>query len=279
MIDNMLKLLFILLIPIDLMACVHGFFPNTQNISISYSKSVVSKNIHAANIVEHFTDVYAPIFAKENKDLQINFLWDEANLNAYATRDQNNNPIINITGGLANHDLITKDSLSLILCHEIGHFLGGAPKKLRGRSTKKSWSSAEGQADYYATAFCIKKVLKSMSNQQTTKSKLKSTDQISKICNTPICNRVAAASLNLAKIYAEIDYFNIELSISRPDDNTTYNTIYGHSNPQCRLDTMISGLRCPNSESILFDNLDPIQSSCIEPEFRRPRCWYYPEIY
>jgi hypothetical protein len=253
---------------------VHGFFPDSQQFSSSYSKSVVAKNIHAANIIEVFQDVYAPIFAKNQKKLKINFLWNESKLNAYATRDDYNNPIINITAGLANHDLITKDSLSLIICHELGHFLGGAPKKIRGRSTKRSWSSAEGQADYYATAYCMKKVLKVMDKNNTN---TKMNEQNLEICSSLECNRVALASLNLARVYAEIDFFSGDLSLTQTDDYTTYDTIYGHSNPQCRLDTMISGLRCPRSESIQFDDKDPLQSACRLPEFRRPRCWYYPE--
>ncbi len=52
------------------------------------------------------------------------------------------------------HKYLTTDGLAMVACHEIGHFLGGEPKKLRGRSNKKSWSSAEGQADYYA-ARCL----------------------------------------------------------------------------------------------------------------------------
>ncbi len=261
----------------SLFACGHGFFPKSQTYSSSNTKAAVNKNIIAANLVELFQEIYSPIFAKEDKTLNINFKWEETQLNAYATRDDNNNPIINITGGLIAHDLIDRDSLSLIICHEIGHFLGGSPKKLRGRSTKKSWSSAEGQADYYATAFCLKKVFMRIPKEATRLKSNRYQQESSQICRSESCKRIAMASLNVARVYAEIDFFSNELSLIYKDDYTVYETIYGHSNPQCRLDTMISGLLCPSSESIEFKDSDQINSACSSPKFRRPRCWFYPK--
>src|SRR5690606_4595293 len=93
------------------------------------------------------------------KKLIINLDWADKNINAYASLDMEDNPIINITGGMLTHPEMTSDAIGLIICHELGHFYGGSPKKLRGRSTKRSWSSAEGQADYFATAHCMKKLL------------------------------------------------------------------------------------------------------------------------
>lgn len=263
---------------IESYACGHGFFPKSADYIGSFSETAVKTNIHAANIVDIFQDVYSPIFKEQGKTLQINFDWENSKLNAYATRDDYNNPVINITGGLATHDLITQDSLSLILCHEVGHFLGGAPKKRRGRSTRKSWSSAEGQADYYATAFCMKKIFAKLPEQKSNTKANRYQQESAQICNSPRCKRIALASLTVARIYAEIDFFSNELSLISNDDYTVYETVYGHSNPQCRLDTMISGLLCPNSESIAFDDGDLIKSSCKANQYRRPRCWFYPEV-
>lgn len=269
-------------------ACEHGFFPNNDLLIPTSSENTMAKNAESTVITEVITDIYQPIFIKDNKKLTINFNWKDPAVNAYATRDDQNNPVINVTGGMLGYELLTKDGLALILCHELGHFLGGEPKKLRGRSSKKSWSSAEGQADYFATASCIKKVFKELPDFIETEEVKKATDnkksqklrliqESTKICKTPMCKRIALASHNVAKVYASLDWFSGELSLINKDEYTVYETIYSHPNPQCRLDTMIAALRCPNSEEIVFKNGDLIQSACENTEHRRPRCWFYPD--
>ena len=54
-------------------------------------------------------------------------------------------------GGLARHKLVTPDGFALVACHEMGHHLGGAPR--RG-----GWASNEGQSDYYATTKCARRI-------------------------------------------------------------------------------------------------------------------------
>lgn len=269
--------------------CEHGFFPNNDLFIPAKAENAIAKNVEGGLITEAVKEIYNPIFAKEGKELIINFKWDNPAVNAYATRDDNNTPVINITGGMLGHDLLTQDGLALILCHEVGHFLGGAPKKLRGRSTKKSWSSAEGQADYFATAHCIKKVFRQVPQiAHSEKSNTKASgdnkaenatrlfQEATRVCKTPLCKRIALASHNVAEVYASIDWFSGELSLVEKDDYTVYQTIYNHPNPQCRLDTMIAALQCPNSEEIVFKNGDELAGACKSPEYRRPRCWFYP---
>lgn len=268
-------------------ACENGFFPKNDLFIPVSTQNAIAKNIESGIITEAIKDIYNPIFAKDGKNLIINFKWENPAVNAYATHDDNDNPVINITGGMLGHDLLTQDGLAIILCHEVGHFLGGEPKKLRGRSTKKSWSSAEGQADYFAIANCTKKVFKAIPEiAHTEKSSVLNDNKINKsnrlqqettkICKSPICKRIAWASHNVAEVYASIDFFSGELSLINKDDYTVYQTIYNHPNPQCRLDTMIAALQCPNSESIVFKNGDELAGACKTPEFRRPRCWFYP---
>jgi hypothetical protein len=53
-------------------------------------------------------------------------------------------------GGLARRDFVTVDGVALIVCHEIGHGLGGWPTQLSDPHV-----SIEGQADYFATKDCL----------------------------------------------------------------------------------------------------------------------------
>lgn len=274
------------------LACEHGFFPDNTHYLLGSSQNAMNIQAYSTVVIEKMQKLYEPIFAKNNKQLIIDIQWDEAKVNAYATTDDNNNPLIRVTGGMANHELLTPDGLALILCHEVGHFLGGEPKKLRGRSTKRSWSSAEGQADYYANAVCLKKLFKLLpefqhvadaksihdSNEKSNNStQSRYINEINQLCDTPLCHRIALASLNVAKVYATTGFYERELSLIYPDESTVYQTLYSHPGPQCRLDTLIAALRCENSEELTFKLNDPISGACDEPDFRRPRCWYYPD--
>lgn len=276
------------------LSCEHGFFPDNNSYMLSESNANMGVQAQSGIVMQKIKEIYNPIFAQKDKSLIIEIQWSEAKVNAYATKDDNNNPLIRVTGGMANHELLTTDGLALILCHEVGHFLGGEPKKLRGRSTKRSWSSAEGQADYYANAVCLKKLFRILPPIQEFKE-IKETatlartekslnginrsylNEIERLCETPLCNRIALASLNVAQVYATTRFFNRELSFTYPDNSTVYETLYSHPNPQCRLDTMVAALRCKDSEKLSFKLNDPISGACKTPEFRRPRCWYYPD--
>ena len=79
-------------------------------------------------------------------------------INAYATLDDSGNPKVNITYGMYKHNKMNVNVLKLLVCHELGHAFGGLPKQNRGNSELKSWSTAEGQADYYSILECAKKL-------------------------------------------------------------------------------------------------------------------------
>lgn len=46
------------------------------------------------------------------------------------------------------------DLLAYILCHELGHLLGGSPKK-----TNSTWASTEAQSDFFASAVCLRRLI------------------------------------------------------------------------------------------------------------------------
>ncbi len=117
---------------------------------------------------------------------------------------------ITVWGGMINHALMTKEAFWLLLCHEIGHFLGGAPLKSR-----TGWSSTEGQADYYSSLKCAK--LLNLSEED-----------------------LIEGSLALTKIYAEV-VREPEPSLDRCDERRVLRTNFGYPSVQCRLDTILSG--------------------------------------
>lgn len=62
--------------------------------------------------------------------------------------------IVLLYGGMVRARYMNLGALSAILCHELGHKLGGAPyQKFPG--SDPDWSSAEGQADTFAAQVCL----------------------------------------------------------------------------------------------------------------------------
>lgn len=249
------------------------------------SKMKISKNMKSTSMNHHkYKDLYrraqetlGPIILKHyNKMLIFKDAWDEDRVNAHATRDWDDNAVITVNGGMARHPLMNEDVFFLLVCHELGHQFGGAPKQFRGRSQRRSWSSAEGQADYFATMKCFPHL--------AGEKKSDTNSQFSEICqDDPTCLKTAETSFILAQIYAEVKHETIP-SLSNKDPNLVNRTVYGHSNSQCRLDTMIEGSKCARRLELPLDSIDPSVNTCVRDGYRndlertgvRPRCWYFP---
>lgn len=62
-----------------------------------------------------------------------------------------------ILGGTTRIKGMSLDAYAAIVCHEIGHIVGGTPfQTIAGAE----WSSAEGQSDYFAASICLPRYFK-----------------------------------------------------------------------------------------------------------------------
>ncbi|MCO4794607.1 MAG: hypothetical protein KC493_12885 [Bacteriovoracaceae bacterium] len=266
-----------------------GCFPENDLKFSSKMKSASMSKIEFDQVVKKALDIYSPIIKKKfKKKLIINGEWENDRVNAHATRDDYDNPVISLLGGMARHPEMTKDGLMLIICHELGHQFGGAPKQFRGRSTRRSWSSAEGQADYFSATKCLPKMFQST---QETKLAISLSDESAyeearKKCKDDICVRIVLSGLSVGRVFASLRSGWEIPKISNLDSYKVSMTEYKHPKPQCRLDTYISGANCENDRDKDFDNVDPKIGACFRAENgyddtngARPRCWYHPQSY
>lgn len=264
-----------------------GCFPEND---LRYSSKMKGASMNKAEFnqtIQTVLDKYGPVIKKKyKKKLIIDAEWENDKVNAHATRDDHDNPVISILGGMARHPEMTKDGLTLIICHELGHQFGGAPKQFRGSSSWRSWSSAEGQADYFASTKCLPRMF---SDADETKKVISMSDEHSyeqarKKCKDDKCVRIVLAGLSVGKVFASLKIDWKEPSISINDTFRVHKTEYRHPKPQCRLDTYISGANCESDQESDFDDVDPKVGSCFRAENgyddsigARPLCWYHPE--
>ncbi len=118
--------------------------------------------------------------------------------------------VIEVWGGMLNQGRMDEDVLTLLLCHELGHLLGGPPLKSRN-----GWSSTEGQSDYYSAASCAN--IMGMSDVTFYQSAEK-----------------------LTHIYADVTGESYP-ELRTCDPSIRERTNFGYPSVQCRLDTLVAG--------------------------------------
>jgi hypothetical protein len=230
--------------------------------------------------IDKVTSLYSPVFTQKGLRLLVKKLWTNTQVNAVAYKE-NGYSVVEIWGGLARHEVMTVDGVTLVTCHEVGHHLGGLPKFTDPNGT---WASVEGEADYFATMKCLRKVFaKDISTwsgavDPTAQSKCESVHAPGSI-DAKMCMRISMASLASAQLSAAVS--NGSAPYFESKDNSVVNVTYErHPAGQCRLDTYMNGDLCLVSDKVDLVNTNIDTGTCRnipEEEYgARPRCWFKP---
>lgn len=230
-------------------------------------------------ITDSVIKIYSPVVLEKGRHLIIEKLWDEDEKIA-RTSQKNDNWIITLSGGMARQESLTDDAFLLIICHELGHHMGGAPIKTEG----SSWSSVEGQADYFATMKCMRRILENDDNQKIV-SNISIDPDVKEKCQTvyksaddiALCTRISIAALSSANSVS----IGEPLAFDTPAKYKASITFNDHSlSAQCRLDTFYSGILCDKSYDQETDMNNPLVGVCTLKDGHklglRPLCWYLP---
>lgn len=185
-----------------------SFFPDdgpqlkSQKILLDPQRAVV-----AERLLQNFHQRLAPLVSAQGAQLVLIPQWEDSRVNALASRAPGVWKI-EVFGGLLNHPKLDDDELTLVLCHELGHHLGGNPT-----ASRLGWSACEGQADYWSASVCAN-LLRDPEN----------------------------TALRLTQMYASQGGGRWpELNVS--DETRVERIFYGYPNPQCRLDTLLAGFK------------------------------------
>lgn len=280
-------LVFTLTLSGSVIACTEdgkgGFLPENDLSIPADSKNLtgISQNEFNA-VIDKLEAIYAPIVADMGGRLTINRKWDDATVNANATRL--GGWMVNMYGGLARHPSITSDGFALVLCHEIGHHLGGAPK-VRGLFNR--WASNEGQADYFATLKCLRQAFLNDDNASIVRT-LNAPATLVNACakawankeDRNICVRNGMAGASVAGLFAALRN-QAEAKFETPDTNVVRKTDDKHPAHQCRLDTYLQGALCEKSFNEEVSQKDEVKGTCHGSTGHkaglRPLCWFKPK--
>jgi hypothetical protein len=154
---------------------------------------------------------------------------------------------VNMYGGLARRPEITADGFTLVMCHEMGHHLGGYPFfGIMGR-----WAASEGQADYFASEVCARKVW-SDDKTENAKSRFSVLPFAKTKCDSQwknqdeqnLCYRIAMAAQSLGLVLSTVKKTKLP-DFSTPDQTEVASTLSSYGSVQCRIDTYFNGALCP----------------------------------
>lgn len=268
-----------------------------KNYKPSLSETANMTETEFREIIKNFQTIYGPIATKHGGRLSISGDWKSETPNAGANQIFGTWQI-KITGGLARRPELTQDGFSLIMCHELGHHFGGfviAPSPV---PVQKAWAANEGQADYYSTQFCARKIWGSDLNKNAEFRKTRS-EKIQKACDRvwretvdqDLCYRTLTAVESMTTTMAAIKKVD-KPDFETPDPSAVDRTNHEHPAVQCRMDTTLQGALCqaqfdPNviPGKTVQQGIDSIEAEREAAQYSctavsgfqtglRPNCWF-----
>ena len=247
-------------------------------------------------IIERVETYYNQIVESHGGRLLVEKKWNDSTVNAYAQR-MGSTWKVSMFGGLARRPEVTPDGFMLVVCHELGHHLGGFP-------FSRGWAANEGQSDFFATQSCAKNIWgEDFATNATFRKSVHPTakascDAIYEIeAEQDLCYRSTMAGRSLATLLGALRGSDAP-SFDTPDTSEVARTFNAHPAAQCRLDTYVNGALC----NVSFDeNFIPgakhtgwlgnkkkaeqesLDNSCSQFKAennlnQRPKCWFKQSI-
>ena len=249
-----------------------GFLPeNKMSIPVGDVNAQGIKQDIFNRVLDRIQKIYGPIVASKGGKLVIDRNWEDGTVNAYAMQNGNEWHIA-MFGGLARHDAITEDGFALVACHEIGHHIGGFPKKM-------GWATNEGGADYFATLKCLRLVLNTTPKKVDPVVERACSQRFRLRSERARCEGGAMAGYSVVKLFTDLGG-ETAVSFKTPDPAVVTETDDSHPASQCRLDTYFQGALCTKPLSDELSNNEPDSGACTRKQGYnvglRPRCWYKP---
>ncbi|GAB4411030.1 MAG: hypothetical protein OHK0056_14630 [Bacteriovoracaceae bacterium] len=246
------------------------------------------KNTHMtkevfSKIIADVKAIYDDVVDSKGGKLVVVENWDDGTVNAFA-KQEGGEWQVHMFGGLARHETVTPDGFALVVCHELGHHLGGAPKK-KDFFGMVRWATNEGQADYWGSMKCLRKYFATQNNQAVVAkmqidqdARVKCQSVYSSAEEQAICMRASMAGKSLASLFRSLRGMATEINFNTPDTSKVSTTNDNHPQPQCRLDTYFSGSLCDRDSDEEVSDSDLEQGVCTPSQGyilgTRPGCWF-----
>jgi len=252
-------------------------------------------------IISDLQNLYAPLAKQFNGNLNFLGEWNSDKIDA-GSQQVLGYWIVRISGGLARRPELIPDGVTLILCHELGHHFGGFPFEPNSPPIGAEWAAAEGQADYFSTAVCARKIWAHDDQGNAAAAAVvnpvakQSCDRVHSLqSDRNICYRANVGVQSIMNTMAVLLKKPMP-DITTPDPSTVTKTFTDHPAVQCRMDTVYQGTLCAAhfNEALIpgknvsagVDSLDAEHEAAATSCMRssgftiglRPDCWFAPRL-
>jgi hypothetical protein len=144
--------------------------------------------------------------------LQLEAKWESPYFGAGVALYENRFRLM-ILGGTVRLKEMTVDAYAAVICHELGHILGGAPYQTIPLS---DWASSEGQSDYFASTVCLPRYYAAQ-----------------KLAAQQILEKIEIAGFEMMNVFnkvegGDLERFKIDTSVVKETLNNNYPSL------QCR---------------------------------------------
>jgi hypothetical protein len=242
-------------------------------------------------VISEAEAVFKPLIqAEHGAVLTIQRRWADGTVNAFASQPSDTDWQVAMFGGLARRAEVTRDGFALVVCHELGHHLGGYP-------FTQEWAADEGQSDYYATQACARLLWKD-ELEKNAESRASVDSAAKEMCDSQwlnvndqnLCYRTAMGGKSLGTLLAALGG-QAEPQFNTPDPRQVSRTNHAHPAGQCRLDTYTAGALCTtdfvmevipgkvngSGTNTQATEREAFSQSCSVGTYdqgTRPRCWF-----
>ncbi|MDG0815377.1 hypothetical protein [Bdellovibrio svalbardensis] len=205
----------------------------------SANVSDVSERDYLEVISDFQSHYMQAVIARTGKPLIIPNEWASPYFAAFAMKKESFMQI-SLWGGMARAPGVTKPMLAAVICHELGHILGGDPLQTIPGS---EWASTEGQSDFFAAKVCLPEYLQRHSEAVPLATV---NSQVLQICGDHVdCEKVAQIGWDLVNMFQRYSYRKfVPVQLDVEEKAATELILNTYPSDQCRLDTYIEGARC-----------------------------------
>lgn len=240
-------------------------------------------------VITRAEKLYVPLIrAKFGATLTVERRFADPTVNAFANQNSDTDWEVHMFGGLARRPEVTEDGFAMVLCHEIGHHIGGFPFV-----SATEFAADEGQSDTYATGACAAKVL-ARDSKRDAKARADIPAKQRAACDKAngstaarnVCYRATLAGKSLADLLGALGGETVDFNT--PDATVVTSTDHAHPAAQCRLDIYVASALCGATKwddalipgkrfrdrNSRAAQTEAFAHSCVTGPTARPRCWF-----
>ncbi|PIK16139.1 hypothetical protein [Halobacteriovorax sp. JY17] len=224
-------------------------------------------------IPKNVLEVMTSEISDSGLSISLNLNWESNTTNAGANRSDNTG-VINLYGGYARLNVVTKESFALTICHELGHLISKGYKVM---PTLKY--AAESEADYFATSICLRKYFQKFPTNRIATDWQRDKCKETSPSTLSLCTDLLIASRDTLKVDQELTPREKWEDYTKLDTTQTERTLFNdYSKVSCRYTSYVHGALSLSRPSCWLHPDSKISRDVYELDYEYPEAMFVGEV-